>query len=106
MDVSLEQEDSGSWLVKVASDVYEVNVRATLEELFSLRSIRSADWTSRSSVAAGQSAGMGVYWSANGDTATLLIGHDDETWDIAAMMPVQVIDDIVSQAEKASIQED
>jgi len=31
-------------------------------------------------------------------SATLLIGHDDETWDMSFTIPVHVVDEIVAQA--------
>jgi hypothetical protein len=45
---------------------------------------------------AGRSAGSPVFWCSDGDVATLLIGADDESWDIAATIPLDLIEVIVT----------
>lgn len=80
---------------KISSGEWEVNVRATPLEFASLNSIRSATWASRNSIAVGRSAGAPVFWSCDGPTASILIGSDDETWDVALSVPVDVVDRIV-----------
>jgi hypothetical protein len=58
--------------------------------------IRSASWDERRSIQAGESAGARVYWSAgDGDHANLMIGEDDETWDVSVAVPYTVIDQVV-----------
>ena len=39
--------------------------------------------------------GSSVFWSCDGPTASILIGSDDETWDVALVVAVDVIDRIV-----------
>lgn len=80
---------------KIASGDWELNVRATPLEFATLDSIRSATWASRDSIAVGRSAGARVFWSCDGPTALILIGSDDETWDVALAVPVDVVDRIV-----------
>jgi len=59
----------------------------------------ASHWNERRSITAGTSAGARVFWCANEDTATIMIGHDDETWDIALLMPVAVVEKIAALAE-------
>jgi hypothetical protein len=80
---------------KIASGDWEVNIRATPLEFATLGSIRGATWASRHSTAVGRSAGAPVFWSCDGPTASILIGSDDETWDVALVVAVDVIDRIV-----------
>ena len=80
---------------KIANGEWEVNVRATPLEFAALRSIRTATWTTRHSIAVGRLAGAAVFWSCNGPTASILIGSDDEAWDVALAVPVEVVDRIV-----------
>lgn len=98
--VNVEKDESGFEILcaKVSSDQGELNVRATRSEFLELRRIRDADWTLRSSLAVGASAGSRVFWTSDGELATALVGADDETWDIAVYMPLSIVDDIVSQA--------
>jgi hypothetical protein len=43
----------------------------------------------------GRSAGASVFWSSDGEVATILVGQDDETWDIAVSVPVTLVEDLV-----------
>jgi len=95
VDYALEPEDAGV-LLKLQADGWEANVHASAEELLLLADIRSASWDERRSIQAGESAGAHVFWSAGeGDDANLMIGEDDETWDVSVAVPYAVIDQVV-----------
>jgi len=95
MDYTVEPEDAGV-LLKLQTDEWEANVHASAEELLLLSNIRSASWDERRSIQAGESAGARVYWSAGeGDHASLMIGEDDQTWDVSVAVPYAVIDQVV-----------
>ncbi|WP_432990909.1 hypothetical protein [Dactylosporangium sp. CA-233914] len=101
VDVSVEQsgDDPAVMRVKLQAPSWEFNFRAHLSQLGQLRSIRQADWTSRRSLQIGDVAGVPVHWCINkDDTATALIGSDDEAWDIAFVIPVDTIDRLVVEA--------
>jgi hypothetical protein len=83
-------------LVKIQSPGWELNFRGTPEELMGLSSIRAADWSARRCLHIGQSAGAPVHWSAEGEVATIMVGHDEETWDIAVTVPVATVETIVA----------
>jgi hypothetical protein len=103
VDVTVEAEsgagESGPVAaVKPQGESWEVNVRAAPADLLRLRGIRAADWDARRSLAIGVSAGAPVYWAARDGRATILIGHDDETWDIAVVIPLATVEEIASLA--------
>lgn len=99
MDVTVDCEVVEGCTVKIQADSWEVNVWAASPfDLLQLRDIRSADWNSRTTISVGRAAGSPVFWCCDGQNATLLIG-DDETWDISATVPLEVIDEIVAQVE-------
>jgi hypothetical protein len=111
VDVTIEAETpvpggSQLMLVKLQSSAWEINVRATREELLSLREIRDAVWADRRSLQVGTSAGAPVHWSASGGTATVMVGHDDETWDIAIDVPIASIEEIVTGAAPDGVRPD
>ena len=103
VDVSVEYvsiEDVEDALgVKLQTDAWEVNFRAAPDELAKLEGVRRADWAARRSIQAGRACGSLVYWASDGDTVSLLVGADDETWDIAVFFPVSVVGEILRQAE-------
>jgi hypothetical protein len=97
MDVSVEREVDGCLAVKLQSDAWEVNVRGSIGDFMRLTEIRSADWSQRRSIAAGESAGAPVLWASVDDHAALMIGHDDETWDVSVTLPFDLVDEIVRE---------
>ncbi len=97
MDLSVEREVDGRLAVKLQTDAWEVNVRASIGDLMRLTEIRSADWSERRSIAAGESAGAPVFWGSVDDHAALMIGLDDETWDVSVTLPFDLVDEIVRE---------
>lgn len=100
--MSLEVEKDAGWLVKISAEAWEINLRAQANDLRSLRTIRGAAWDARGSLQVGRVAGATAFWSCDGNVATILVGHDDETWDVAITVPVAVVDEIVRQAGSAA----
>lgn len=102
VDVDIALDESGQDLVnaKFADDQWELNVRARASEFLTLRDIRAMEWNSRRVAQVGTSAGAGVFWCSAGETATIMIGHDDETWDLAISVPLGIVDDLVRQVER------
>jgi len=86
LEVSLELD--GTLAAKFSSPEWEINVFATPGDFASLSTVASSDWAGRGSMKVGTTAGSPVFWSCIGDTVSLLVGHDDETWDIAIMLPL------------------
>ena len=93
MDVCVQREADGRFLVKLATDEREVNVRLSATDIRAL--VGSAHWSERGIMRAGESAGAPVFWASDGNQARLLIGHDDETGDDAITVPFGVVDEIV-----------
>jgi hypothetical protein len=103
VDVSIEVEADGGYLVTLQTPEWELNIQATKDELRQLTAIRDADWVSRRSICVGVVAGSAAYWSSDGRTATVVVGHDDETRDLALTMPVEVVDEVVMGAREAEV---
>ena len=97
MDVSVEREVDGRLAVKFQTDAFEVNVRASVSDFMRLSEIRSSDWSQRRSIAAGESAGAPVFWASVDDHVALMIGHDDETWDVSITLPFDLVDRMVRE---------
>jgi hypothetical protein len=56
--------------------------------------------TKQRSIAAGESAEASVFWASSGDEATIMLGRDDETWDVALTVPTEVVERIAWATEK------
>lgn len=96
VDVDADGETAA---VKIYCDEWEVNLRAAASDLLRLYQVDRASWSTRSCLAIGRSAGMPVFWCAEGDKVTILIGHDEETWDIAINVPLTTAYEIASRTE-------
>jgi hypothetical protein len=96
VDVSVQRDADGRFLVKLAADEREVKVRLSTTEVGAL--IKSAHWSERGIIQAGESAGAPVFWASDGKQARLSIGHGDETRDVAITVPFRVVDEIVRGA--------
>jgi hypothetical protein len=98
VDFTVEADAEAGLALKLQTDEWEVNVYGSADDLLALRDIRAAVWSERQSIQAGHSAGARVFWASAGDGgATLMIGSDDETWDIAVAVPLSTIDEIVEK---------
>ncbi|MEO3854590.1 hypothetical protein [Acrocarpospora sp. B8E8] len=100
VDVTLVGSDGSVVLVKLQTDTWELNIRAPVADLARLRDIRQADWDSRRSLAVGTCAGSPVFWTVSDDQAAILIGRDDETWDMGISLPIGTVDEIVRLASE------
>lgn len=101
IDVALDIEADGEAAVKLNSNSWELNVRASVEDLRNLGVVRRADWNTRSSLSVGHAAGAMVFWCSDGKSATVMVGFDDETWDISFELPLETVDQIVALADAA-----
>ena len=73
---------------------FDVSVWIPAEEAVLFDSVRSARWEQRGSIRIGQSAGAPVFWSSDEQTLSILIGVDDESWDIGFSLPASTLDSI------------
>ncbi|MEU8151998.1 hypothetical protein [Nonomuraea sp. NPDC048901] len=100
VDVTLDEPGDSGAVVKLQTEAWELNIRAPLADLMRLRGIKEADWDARRSFSVGTCADAHVFWAANEEQATILIGQDDETWDIAVTVPLETVDQIARLAEE------
>ncbi len=90
----------GNVKVLLQEQTWEFQLEIHVNELVRLRDIHQADWSSRASLRIGEVFGSPVHWciSDDGKTVAVLVGHDDETWQIAFTMPGETIDQLLAEA--------
>jgi hypothetical protein len=101
--VSIELEpceiSAGVWgqRVRVAMDSAELNSYMSNQEFHSLAGIRGAHWDERRSIKAGRTASQPTYWAVSSDgSLSILVGEEDETWDVCLYLPPQCVDQLAS----------
>ena len=85
-------------LLKVGCALFEANFWIPLQDLAKLKEVRSRPWAERSS-AIGRSAGVLVFWSFDAGQVSVLIGQDDETWDVGLTLPDHVFAEILAEID-------
>ena len=83
--------------LKLQSTSWEVNILLTEEDLSTLPAVRNAKWNDRGSKVIGTVEGAKAHWSCEGGKLSILIGHDDETWNIGFWMPELVLVEIETE---------
>jgi hypothetical protein len=96
--------DVPSYNVKIGTDTFEVNIIVPVAEANRLHHVREATWGA-GALRIGTSAGAPAWWCV-GDkdgqkTLSILVGHDDETWQIALALPIETIDDVLQEIADA-----
>jgi hypothetical protein len=103
VDVVPDAEVS-AYNVKISTDAFEVNVIVAVAEADGLKRVRNTSWES-GALRIGTSAGVPAWWCAGDgghqNTLSILIGEDDETWQIALQLPIEAIDDILREIADA-----
>jgi len=89
-------------LLKVTTNDLEVNMWLRADEVPTVRRVASTSWLD-GALKIGQSANALVYWSVDDDTLTLLVGHDDQTWDIAVSLPASALPAIISEIKHSLV---
>lgn len=97
-DVAIEEREEDGvayYAIKISSSFVEFNVTIPGSEIDQLRQVLSTDWAS-GALRLGTSAGAAVFWcTGDDDTLSVLIGHDDQTWDIGLTLPAKVVPQIL-----------
>jgi hypothetical protein len=99
VDVTIDiPAGEGPAAVKLQSPQWELNIRAQRADLARLRDIDRADWDARRSLAVGTCAGAPVFWALSDDQVAILVGPDDEAWDVAVLVPLSTVREIAAHA--------
>ena len=99
VDYSFEGEKK-FYAVALSTTTWLVMIHIAPEDVALLGEVTSRSWDD-GALRIGDSAGTSVFWSVNGeddkDTVVILVGEDDETWDISFAVPAATIDVILSE---------
>jgi hypothetical protein len=104
LNLGLDEQENRFFIFKISAPDWELNVEMTEKELALIPSARVARWDDRSSVWIGKAAGADTFWSCEDGKLTILVGHDEESWDFAVSMPESVIDDMLAEIENEAMQ--
>jgi hypothetical protein len=95
--VEASEDDDDSGLVKLQGESWELNIWATAADLRKLAGIEETDWDQRRTLKVGTSANAPVWWSERDGTVSILVGNDDESWDLGVIVPLATVHDILAE---------
>jgi hypothetical protein len=89
--------DKRYYAVSLSTQTWLALIHIASEEVVRLGEVTSRSWDD-GALRIGDSCGVAAFWSINGeddkDTVIILIGEDDETWDISFAVPASTIGEI------------
>jgi hypothetical protein len=80
------EDNSSGVAIKIQSIDWELNIYFHPQEINNLKRITETSWID-GSIKAGRSARSDVFWSCDEGSVSILIGHDDQTWDFGVFIP-------------------
>lgn len=96
-DLDIEQELDGRLRVTLSSEEWQLSIRGTAGDLLQLENIDAADWNARRSIRAGASASSPVFWAVSEGVVSVLVGEDDELYDVAITIPIHLVHTLVAE---------
>src|SRR5580704_7035934 len=97
--VELTADEGAPVAFKFSCEYFELNVLVPQAQLRLLHRVPTQTWGS-GSICAGSSAGASVFWSAGEPgLVSIMVGPDDQTWNISASIPVSTFLAALSEAE-------
>jgi hypothetical protein len=106
--VDCEENEGGCrYHIKIGTDSFEINVDVPVEFVDRLNLVRQTPWGS-GALHIGTSAGMPAWWCVGDESEdtrilSILVGQDDETWDIAVQLPIDTVDEVLREIAECSI---
>ena len=96
--VTFENGEPGV-LVKIQKKRNELNIWFKLNELSKLNKVELISWEN-GSIKIGTSSNSSVFWSVDKDDVSILVGQDDEIWDIGFFIKKKTLRKVITEIEK------
>jgi hypothetical protein len=102
VSLSTEADKRGNpcFILKIQKPDWEMNIWMAANELALIPKVRAAGWFERESIKLGECAGSPTFWSCEDGHLSIMVGPDDECWDIAVALPAELIDDLIAEINR------
>jgi hypothetical protein len=84
-------------VVKLQGETWELTISATTDELWQLAGIEKTDWDQRRTLKVGTCANAPVWWNERDGTVYILVGNDDEAWDMGVTIPIGTVHELLGE---------
>ena len=86
--------DAVDEVLRITGPDYFLQINMPASELVALRRVQTASWDQRTTITAGRALDRPVHWchsSVDSAAVSVLVGADDETWDLALEFPAAAL---------------
>ena len=95
-------DDSGTFRIQISTHDVEMNIWVLEPDLPKLVEVRGRRWE-LGALRIGRSGGTNAWWSVDADedgrSLSIVVGEDDESWDLNFRFPLETLDDILREVE-------
>ncbi len=95
----VDEHDTACVALKVQCRDCEINVWVPLLELPLLLRVPSARWLA-GALRIGTCVGAAVFWACDEGRISILVGHDDQTWDFGVFFPENHFPSLIAEVER------
>ena len=103
IDEGFGADGASCFFIKLQGPECEVNVTTSARELEELRAVGSARWLDRKSLRIGQCLGTPVFWSLQDGRLSVLVGPDDETWEVGYSAPESIVTALLQEMDRVRV---
>lgn len=100
---AVSPDGSPCFHVKLQGPECELNATVSARELEELHAVGDARWLDRKSVRAGRCLGTSVFWSCQDGMLSVLVGPDDETWEVGFSAPESLVVALLQEIERVRV---
>jgi hypothetical protein len=100
IDAGIDADGAACFFIKLQGPHSELNVAVPASELDKLRDVLNAHWLNRGSLRVGKCLGTPAFWSYQDERLSVLIGADDETWEVGYFAPESAVSELVGEIER------
>jgi hypothetical protein len=102
LSTGIDKEGIPCFILTIQKPDWEMNIWMAANELALIPNVRTAHWSNRESIKLGECAGSPTFWSCENGNISILVGPDDECWDIAVTLPEELLDDMITEIDRES----
>jgi hypothetical protein len=100
IDAGSDDDGSPCFFIKLQNPHSELNVTVSEPDLDRLRDVRDAHWLNRGSLRVGKCLGALAFWSCQDHQLSVLVGPDDETWEVGYFAPEAVVRHLLDEIDR------
>jgi hypothetical protein len=95
----ISAEGESQMILSLSKEDFSLSIWISPDAMSLFHEVKTTDWDQRGSIRIGESAGSAVFWASDKQKLSVMIGDDDETWDIAFTLPITTLDEILRTAD-------